>query len=725
MSSSPRRRGVAPAPYDRTQLPVYVEGRRFVIPVGGGTQSCRWVAQAALARFDAATRAEGAVRCRESSLSVPTEHYLGVASVTSEYDGGFLGPDITVASWQRQLDEALGTKASAEMAKGLRVHLLDRKGGPTPHSTGFVSPLWHSLAHHFSGPGRAHASSLLTVYKEEAARRAAEAAAQRERELEEQTKSLSRLLVSDADDPEVLEKNFIFDWSNVRVGSITSDPEVSRKLRRSTWAAYAGVCDLFRHFSGGSSKGSVASMQKQELTHMLVLAQSLDVVKDRKALDRLFERANGGRGADRTLHDDRDAESLSRYELLEFFILFADAKYAETEGNVVGSYARLLASLATLVGKLNAGPVRAALKEPSIQKFLMPRLPVLMRVYEYYASLDDDTHPHGHGAGAASSSSSSASSAAAAGRPGSAKGPGGVAAAGVAVGGGGAAGAGGGAGGRMNLMNLGEFVTALEHAGLLDDVAILSNAGMREAAAQQLKTGKASLTAQEVRETFSGVQREDDGSGADDQDEELAFGEFLEAIGRIAVAKWGDSVGLKWVTDPRLLRNASSLSGASVAEKDLLLKAERALVRALIMWAALALCDLAEKHLGLPPKAPVQYDTAELVRLISIGLADVTAAQSSRGLLRTPEMVEAERQEKERAAKAARNGGGGGGGGGEGEGGAPQAGPGVDLYAARHTPKAKQAFGHTRIAVEPPGRVLTELSIGLVGMAAVASVGGR
>jgi len=468
----------------------------------------------------------------------------------------------------------------------------------------------------------------------------------------------------------------------VRLKNVTTDAEDAKKMRRIMRANYMAVVDMFRHFSGGSSKGATSSMQKSEIVHMLSLAGAIDVVKDRPLLEKCFAAANAGRGEDPSLADDKDSESLARYELMELIVLLAHAKHAGDADmrsgqalGAAGALHKVLADkLAPLHAKLNAGPVRAALKEPSVHKFLLPRMPVLMRIYQYYAALDGDpASPGGAGGGAGGAATGGAGADASGGRP-KPKAP--------AL--------------KASLMDLSEFVLLLEHAGLLDDVSMMTTSAARGAAAQ-LKSSKATLTAQEVRETFSGVQREDDGSGAEDQDEELTFGEFLEAIGRVAIAKWGDAVGLKFVLDARanaMKGGAASGQGAAALDKELMAKGERVFVRALVMWAYHAVCGLAT-HIGVPLGAPVQFDTNELARLVTMGIPDLLAAAAACGVPSgefqggpaATEKAEAE------AADAGKS---------EAEKAAAAAGPGVDLYSDKHRPRPKSAFGGLQVPALPP-----------------------
>jgi hypothetical protein len=626
---------------------VHVEDSVYAIPVSSGEQSVRWLAATAVARHFEAQRGRGFVRARDAgadSSALPR-----VASVVGEWANDFVGPAITCAQLHERLFEAGGPDA---VGFGVRVALEGapaRAGLPAPHGAGVRAPLWHSLAYHYSLDGRAHADAQLGAFAAEKAQRDAVEAERREKEVQEQMVTLGRLLVSDVEDPDAAESNFLYDFSNIRVKHVTEDAEEGKKIRRILRTNYLAITDLFRHFSGGSSKGATSSMQKQELTHMLVLCQGLDIIKERPTLEALFAKAREKREG-----EPSEADSLARYELMEFIVMFANARHGGEvdmrSGQVLGpanALAKYLRErLVVLHTKLNAGPVRAALKEQAVHRFLLPRLPALMKVYQHYASLDGDVNapppPPSKKAVAPKPSSKAA------------------------------------------LMDLSEFVLLLEHAGLLDDVTVMSKGGdTAAAAAAQLKSQKASLTAQEVRETFSGVQREDDGSGADDEDEELTFGEFLEAIGRAAIAKWGDAVGLKFVLDPR--QNAmrgGAAAGAGTAEKistELMNKSEKAFVRALVMWAFYAVSQV-ERRLGLPISAPVQYDTNELARLVTIGMTDVMAAATSAGVSAQSFQCLPDEGAESAAAKADRLG----------------AGPGVLVFAAKHPLRPKTPFGTLR-----------------------------
>ena len=672
MSTLPPRRpataGAGPSASAST-IAVWVEGRCHHVSVGAGGNTVRWLAQAALQRHAALMRPGGAVRAREPAADC-LRAASGVHEVRAAFDDAVLGPDISVAELKRRLLKLGGPEA---VAAGLRLELPalppPAARGRLPHDAAPRAPLWHALAHHFSAEGRSHASALLADFSAEKARADALLAVRREEELQKQMTELGRLLVSDVEDEEAADSNFLYDWSNVRTKLVTADAEDAKKMRRTMRQHYLAVVDMFRHFSGGSSKGSTASMQKSEVVHMLVLAGALDILKERALIEKCFVAANAGRSEDKSMADDRDAESLTRYELMELLVLLSHAKHAGEvdmrSGQALGPagalHKMLAERLAVLHNKLNAGPVRAALKEASIHKFLLPRLPILMRVYQYYAALDSD----GPGGGAPDSGG---------GRPKPKK---------PLL--------------KASLMDLDEFVLLLEHAGLLDDVTMMKTS-TATAAAAQLKANKATLTAQEVRETFSGVQREDDGSGADDQGEELTFGEFLEAIGRAAIAKWGDAVGLKYVLDARsnaMKGGAASGQGAGALDKDLMAKGERVFVRALVMWAYHAVSSLVT-HIGVPIGAPVQFDTNELARLVTLGMPDVLAAAAASGVPsaefqggpaaveRAESEAEAGKSEAERAAAAA--------------------GPGVEVYSlsGKHKRQVKEAFSTTHVAALPP-----------------------
>jgi hypothetical protein len=556
----------------------------------GKGQTTRWLALAASQRYLQAISENGAVRA--SDVVSPASGRPLVSSLSIVKTNQLVGPTMSIETLLQKMQD-LGADA---VQSGLRAVLSTtststRKPSRHDQATRDLSlDAWSAVSFTRSSAGRPIAEVRLAEWQVEERKRAADAAAAAAAEQKAQREKLGRLLVTDTDSPEGLAASFEYDASNVRFHLLSQDADDQRRMRRDVYKYYPALCDLFRTFSGGL-KGPVYSMEKNEMIHLLLAARAVDITKERKLVLKCFEKANSGRGdaADKT-QDDRDPDSLSRFEFIEFLLLLADAKYGADLDPVrgerlgpAGAFLRFVnEKLADLVAKLNAGPVRAALREQSLQAFILPLLPDLMKVFEYYAALSPDEGTFGSA--------------------------------------------------RKVLVSLDEFIIILEHSGLLDDVSVLSGQAA-QAAAAQLKNAKASLTAQEVRETFSGVQRDDDGSslaGVEAQ-EELTFGEFLEAIGRIAIAKWGDVVGLKYVLDARQgLRAVGPLANGSSGGGDVFVRTERTIVRCLIMWAFGAAADLS-KHLGRNTDGPVKYDCAELVRLIGIGLPDVQAAMASRG----------------------------------------------------------------------------------------------
>jgi len=579
--------------------------------------------------------------------------------VTAVWSEDYIGPDISIKDVKLRFLEKGGVDA---VRSGVRIHFIAKPppmGGRIPNSSSIKTPLWHSLAFHYSKEGLTHAESELLAFKTEKEKLLAEEEAKHAIQLQKEMVELSRMLVSDVEDPDLIDNNFIYDMSNIRIDSVTHSEELQRTIKRILKQHYVAILDLFRHFSGGSSKGSIASVQKNELVHLLSSAKAFDMIKERPMLDSSFAKANAGRDSgDNNIANDNDENSLARYEFLEFLVLFANEKLGrevDMRSGQVNGPANALNKimneyLIPLHTKLNSGPVRAALKEPSIHQFLLPRLPQLMKVYQYYASLDgQDAPPPPSGKKLAAKK-------------------------------------------KASLMDLDEFILLLEHSGLLDDVSIMKT-NAKEASAAQLKNAKASLTAQEVRETFSGVMRDEsaptsgEGGGGKDDDskeeeeedeEELTFGEFLEAIGRIAIAKWGDAVGLRFVLDPRqnAMRGGGAAGlGADKLSAELILKNEKVFVRTLVMWAYFAIANVSA-HLGSGVLSPVHFDTNELARIVTMGISDVVAAATSCGSSAAVFQCLSDGKLDEQAAAEKATG------------------PGVQIYAAHHGKgKAKNPFG--------------------------------
>lgn len=641
-------------------MSVWIENDCYRIPIGDGHQPLRWLAIAAIQCRLSTQRGNGFVRTRETGGD--TDDLLGcISHVTAVWSEDYIGPDISIKDVKLRFLEKGGVDA---VRSGIRIHFIAKPppmGGRIPNSASIKTPLWHSLAFHYSKEGLTHAEKELKAFKTEKEKLLAEEEAKRAVLLEKEMVELSRMLVSDVEDPDLIDNNFIYDISNVRLNIVTSSEEIQRTIKRLLKQHYVAILDLFRHFSGGSSKGSIASVQKNELVHLLSSAKAFDMIKERPMLDSSFAKANAGRDSgEGNIANDNDENSLARYEFLEFLVLFAndklgrevDMRSGQVNGPANALHKIITEYLIPLHTKLNSGPVRAALKEASIHQFLLPRLPQLMKVYQYYASLDGQNAPQPSGKKLAAKK-------------------------------------------KASLMDLDEFILLLEHSGLLDDVTIMKT-NAKEASAAQLKNAKASLTAQEVRETFSGVMRdeaaptsgeggvggvvgkEEDSKEEIEDEEELTFGEFLEAIGRIAIAKWGDAVGLRFVLDPRqnaMRGGGAAGQGADKLSAELILKNEKVFVRALIMWAYFAISNVSA-HLGSGVLSPVHFDTNELARIVTMGISDVVAAASSCGASAAVfQCISDGKLDEQAAAEKA-------------------TGPGVQIYAAHHgKAKAKNPFG--------------------------------
>jgi hypothetical protein len=639
-------------------MSVWIDNDCFRLPIGDGKQPLRWLVIAAIQCRLSTQRGNGFVRTRE--IGGDTDDLLGcISHVTAVWSDDYIGPDISIKDVKLRFLEKGGVDA---VRSGIRIHFVPKPppmGGRIPNSATIKTPLWHSLAFHFSTEGLSHAEKELAIFKSDKEKLLAEEEAKRAVQLQKEMVELSRMLVSDVEDPDLIDNNFIYDMSNVRLDSVTNAEELQRTIKRLLKQHYVAILDLFRHFSGGSSKGSIASVQRNELVHLLSSAKAFDMIKERPMLDAAFAKANAGRDSgDANIANDNDENSLARYEFLEFLVLFSndklgrevDMRSGQINGPANALYKVINEFLIPLHTKLNSGPVRAALKEESVHQFLLPRLPQLMKVYQYYASLDgEDTPPPPSGKKLAAKK-------------------------------------------KASLMDLDEFILLLEHSGLLDDVTIMKT-NAKESSASQLKNAKATLTAQEVRETFSGVMRDEaaptSGEGAvtknkDDEEEEegdeeeLTFGEFLEAIGRIAIAKWGDAVGLRFVLDPRqnaMRGGAAAGQGADKVSAELILKHEKVFVRSLIMWAYFAIANVSA-HLGSGVLSPVHFDTNELARIVTMGISDVVAAATSCGSSAAVfQCISDGKLDEQAAAEKA-------------------TGPGVKIYATHHgKSKAKNPFG--------------------------------
>jgi len=141
---------------------------------------------------------------------------------------------------------------------------------------------------------------------------------------------------------------------------------------------------------------------------------------------------------------------------------------------------------------------------------------------------------------------------------------------------------------------------------------------------------------------------------------------------------------------------AASGQGAGALDKDLMAKSERVFVRALVMWAYHAVSALST-HIGVPIGAPVQFDTNELARLVTLGMPDVLAAAAASGVPSAefqggPAAVERAESEAEGAGKS------------EAERAAAAAGLGRQVYSLsrKHRRQVEEAFSTTHVAALPP-----------------------
>lgn len=636
-------------------LRVLVDGHELQIPLGHCRQSIRWLAATAVTRATALRRPNGALRA--TSISDDFDRTTIATAVQVVETNEVLGPNLSL----HELIDHILLSGPEALAKGVRIVVGGREDPtrtiPAPYekdgastadrparpssASAFSKPLWASLAYNYSKGACDATAASLEVHRGKMMERAERLKREAEEEEKVQMERLGRLLVSDSDDPDALDRAFNNDWAPVRVHLVSNDGEALKKIRRDAFTGYLGLMDAFTHFSGGGARGSLYTMERMEFQHFLVLAKVMDVVQNRVLITKCFDKAKAGRAAPQG-GGEGDPDSLVRYEFVEALLYLAAEKFGRETDSKSGAelgpahgWSKLLnEKVQPLVAKLNAGPVRAAMRHPDMHKFLLPRLPSLLVVFDWYAALDAQDH-----AGAVAALQSARESAS--------KGTDGVLGAIQAKA--------HAHDKRSSLLDLSEFIRLLEDSGLLDDVTLMShgNTSGREAAAHQLKNTRATLTAQEVRETFSAVQREEDGSGLAlmDSKAELSFGEFLEAVGRVALAKWADTVGLKYAVDPRQVAGKAPQPPAA---SDMMVRIEQTLVRSLIMWAFLAVLDVKER-LGQHATAPVQYSTGDLVRQVAMGSSDVEAAMRTRGAMTASAIAAAMFEAQRAAAEKARS----------------------------------------------------------------------
>lgn len=105
---------------------------------------------------------------------------------------------------------------------------------------------------------------------------------------------------------------------------MTSNSSEISRLKRLLLTHFVGLSDLFKYYSGSSSRGSVASMNKLEFQHVLLVCRVCDVSREKKIIEQVFRDANRGRSTE----VDSDELALSRFEFFEALMHLANIKFS-------------------------------------------------------------------------------------------------------------------------------------------------------------------------------------------------------------------------------------------------------------------------------------------------------------------------------------------------------------------------------------------------------------
>ena len=114
------------------------------------------------------------------------------------------------------------------------------------------------------------------------------------------------------------------EWPYIRIEWFTSSKHEVRAIKKLFLTHFVGLTDLYKHYSGSSSSGSVASMNKLEFQHVLLVCRLIDIGKEKKLVERLFASANHRRSDD---PGAADTASLARFEFFEALLNLACVKF--------------------------------------------------------------------------------------------------------------------------------------------------------------------------------------------------------------------------------------------------------------------------------------------------------------------------------------------------------------------------------------------------------------
>lgn len=388
-------------------------------------------------------------------------------------------------------------------------------GNPVDETGAHARSLWSALAYNFSAPARTAAEGRAVAFEQGLAIAAQDAAQDAARAIRRDMQELHKLLSGDTSDPVAMEEALGKDWGYVRLDVMNATLAEARAVKRYLLEQYAAMSDVFRTYAGASDDGDLNSMQLDEWMHCC-RAMGLLAVVSKESAEAIFIRANAGRDEQAAA---LDAQSMTRFEFMEALLLAAKVTYGtwrHSDGRRF-SPAEMCAQLfkrhvQPLAARLGVGEVRSSLQSEVLQSFLLYLQPKLLRVYTFYAAIDDEEALAEVDQGRVPR--------------------------------------------HRSLMNLKELAVCLEHAGFM----IAPNHGQRKVKAKEfvprvadhrlLRLTKPGVALPAVRKAFAAVQRDDDGAASaglvdavEDSQQHLVFGEFLECVARLATERWATAEG--------------------------------------------------------------------------------------------------------------------------------------------------------------------------------------
>ena len=285
------------------------------------------------------------------------------------------------------------------------------------------------------------------------------------------------------------EQTVLHELQRMKLLEVEPDPDEQGRIHVILARHFPDLNALFKHYAGFNSHGSSAAMSFTEFAHFADHSNLIDQSDKaaRAKLQKVFRAAAAAQQQQQQQQQQRkggkggnpEHEHL-RFEFLEALLRLAAGRWPDLSSSA--ALTRMLEELVmpALLRRMEA-PAVATLAEERTQALLCDAMPKMLPVYRRYALSDK----HGHT------------------RP---------------------------------TISFDEFAELLRDAGLMDASQV--DEGTAGAAEQQTR-----FTLRDARVAFGAVQADfaegdADATGALCRDEELVYTEFIEAVARVALAKW-------------------------------------------------------------------------------------------------------------------------------------------------------------------------------------------